>query len=62
MPENTEQMCEAARKTICHFAKDAPEARDFMLMLGIYPGQEDDGGHPHNPPPLNRVINPVNWK
>jgi hypothetical protein len=31
-----------ARHTICQFAKDAPEARDFMLALGIYPGQDSD--------------------
>lgn len=33
---------EAARRTVCHFAADAPEAAELMCMLGIYPGQDDD--------------------
>lgn len=26
---------EAARKTVCHFAADAAEARELLLMLGL---------------------------
>ena len=33
---------EAARRTVCANAVDAAEARELMLMLGIYPGEEED--------------------
>jgi len=42
----------AARRTVCGFAKDADDARQLMLALGILPGQEieEDIVVPHTPP------------
>lgn len=31
-----------ARLTVCGFAKDAADAKELMLMLGIHPSQDDD--------------------
>lgn len=37
----TEEQQAAARKTVAGLAADAKEAVQIMLMLGIFPGQED---------------------
>lgn len=30
-----------ARLTVCHFAKDAEDAKELMLALGIHPSQDE---------------------
>jgi hypothetical protein len=40
--DHNAQVIDAARRTVCQYVADGPEARDLMLMLGIYPGQDLD--------------------
>jgi hypothetical protein len=38
----TEDQRAKARLTVCGLAKDADDARELMLVLGIHPSQDED--------------------
>jgi hypothetical protein len=40
--EPTDDMKRAALRTLCGHAKDASEASEFALMLGVHPSQLND--------------------
>lgn len=38
----SQEQKDKARITVCHFADNAKDAADLMLMLGIHPSQDDE--------------------